>query len=254
MPQMEKHKLTENEVCEVTLKRLHTLGNQRFGSSPYSEHYSRWIADVEMILGEFEVYPTLEIDDRFKSETAQTFATVKIQLEERRKKEAAVDQEIEKMTYIKKQLEQIDTKYATAVAAVKARKNAETKRLQVSIKQLREEQERVIKLKTGFWHGISKKEREKKEFSVAQQLNECQTELELLILNTKVELKLLREKVERQREPVIEQIKRFKRRIKEFETDGSLEERWFASQALADAVNTFLQRRATGPTKSKSEF
>jgi hypothetical protein len=36
----------------------------------------------------------------------------------------------------------------------------------------------------------------------------------------------------------------FQKTIDAMETDGSLEERWFACEALADAVNTFLQRKA----------
>ena len=42
----EKHTATEREVSGVTLKRLHILGIQKFGSSPFTEHFDRWLANV----------------------------------------------------------------------------------------------------------------------------------------------------------------------------------------------------------------
>jgi hypothetical protein len=248
----EKRVVTEKEVSEATLKRLHTLGNQRFGSSPYSEHYNRWLADVEVVLAEFEAYPSIKTDEEFKMECTQTLATIKVQLEEKRRKEATVDQEIKNLAYLKKQLENINTEYAVAVNTIKARRKAQSKRLNSEVEQLKKEQDVVIKVKTGFWRGISKKEREEKEIALSQQLNDKQTELELLTLNSRAELKMLRENIERKREPVAEQIKLFKRKIRELETDGSLEERWFASEALTDAVNSFLQRRTLEAADSKS--
>ncbi|MGD6850502.1 MAG: hypothetical protein ACQCN6_00400 [Candidatus Bathyarchaeia archaeon] len=250
--EQEKRVVTEEEVCGATLKRLHTLGNQRFGSSPYSEHYNRWLADVEVVLAEFEAYPSIKPDEEFKAECTQTLGTIRVQLEERRKKEAAVDQEVKNLAYLKKQVENINAEYTLSASTIKARRKAQTKRLNSEIEQIKKEQDIVIKMKTGFWRGISKKKREEKEIALAQQLNDKQTELELLTLNSRAELKMLREDSERKREPVVEQIKGFKRKIRELETDGSLEERWFACEALTDAVNSFLQRKAVEAADPKS--
>ncbi len=59
--------------------------------------------------------------------------------------------------------------------------------------------------------------------------------------------KELRTEYDQKRDPVLEEIKKFRRIIQTMETDGSLEERWFACEALIDAVNTFLQRKAAQP-------
>jgi hypothetical protein len=45
----------------------------------------------------------------------------------------------------------------------------------------------------------------------------------------------------------LDEIKIFRRIIQKLETDDSLEERWFACEALIDSVNSFLQRKATQP-------
>jgi hypothetical protein len=53
----------------------------------------------------------------------------------------------------------------------------------------------------------------------------------------------LRDECERKKQPVIEQIKDRQKKIENLETDGSLEDRWFACEALVDAVNALLQRK-----------
>ncbi len=245
--QEEKHTLTEKEVSEGTLKRLHTLGSQKFGSSPFSEHFDRWLATVEAVLGEFESHPNINVDEQFVRERTETLANIKLQLEGRRRKEASLDQEIKNLAYYKSLLEQINQEYATQAAAIKARKNSEIKRLYSIINRLKKDQDRVIRIETGFFRGVSNKDREQKEIEIAQELNDKQTELELVILDLKAQQKLLREEYERKREPVLEQIKYFQKKRENLETDGSLEERWFACEALIDAVNTFLQRKAMQP-------
>jgi uncharacterized phage infection (PIP) family protein YhgE len=248
----ENRTLTEKGISEATLKRLHTLGSQKFGSSPFSQHFVRWLANVEAVLAEFESHPTIGVDDQFLQEYTQTLAAIRQQLEDRRRKEATVDQEIVKLSERRNDIQQINTDYVTAVKEVKARKRGETKRIQSDINRLKKEQDRVIRLKTGFFRGISKKERERKEAEITQELVEKQNELELATLNFNAQQRKLREEYEEKREPVLEQIKFYRQLIRNAETDGSLEERWFACEALIDAVNTFLQRKASqsplGPT------
>ena len=240
----QKHSATEKEISEATLKRLHTLGRQKFGSSPFSEHFDRWLINVETVLVEFESLSDINVDEQFVRERGETLATIKLTLECRRRKEATIDQEIKNLAYQKSLLVQINTDYLSSASALKAQKNAEIKGLHKDIERLKKDQAQVVQMKTGFFRGVSNKEREQKEIAVAQELSNKQTELELAILDLKAKQKQLREEYERKREPVLEQIKHYKKTIRELETDGSLEERWFACEALADALNTFLQRKA----------
>jgi len=244
----EKHVATEREVSELTLKQLHTLGNQKFGSSPFSEHFDRWLTNVATVLGEFESHPNISVDDQFVSERSQTLTVIKQQLKERHEKEASLNQEITNLSYYKSLLKQIDTEYVTMIGMLKNRKNRETKSLYISIDQLKKEQDKVIRMKTGFFRGISRNDREQKEIEIAQELNDKQRELELIVLDFNAKQKELREEYERKREPVLEQLKKFRKIFQNLETDGSLEERWFACEALIDAVITFLQRKATQPS------
>jgi hypothetical protein len=240
----EKQTATEREISELTLKRLHTLGIQKFGSSPFSEHFDRWLMNVTAVLNEFESHPNINADEQFLRERTQTLANIKLQLEERRRKENTIDQETKNLSIWRNRLKQINTEYAKETNEIKVRKKAQLRRLYSAVDSLKKEQEKIIRLKAGFFREISKKHKEQKEIEIAQELNDKQRELELVILEFNVGQKQLQDEYERKREPVLKQIKFFQRKIEDLEEDGSLEERWFACETLIDSVNTFLQRKA----------
>jgi hypothetical protein len=240
----ENHIATEREISEATLKRLHTLGIQKFGSSPFSEHFYRWLQNVTAVLDEFKSNPNLGVDDQFVKECSQALSIIKHQLEAICRKEATLNRELSNLSDWKSRLKQINKEYSTLAGAIKSQRNREIKHLQSGINRLNRDQDEIIRMKTGFFRGVSKKKREQKEIAVGKELNDRQTELELVLLNFSVKHKELRAEYERRREPVMGEIKKFRRIIQNLETDDSLEQRWFACEALIDAVNTFLQRKA----------
>ena len=244
----EKQNATVKDITEITLKRLHTLGNQRFGSYPFSAYFNRWLSNLTVVLDEFESHPSISFDDQFVLDRSEALFNIKQQLEERRNKETSVDQEIEKLSDAKNRLKQVNTEYSILAKAIKDRKNRETKRLYNIINRLEREQNSIIQVKTGFFRGISNREKEQREIEIGEQLQNKQKELELIMLNFNAGQMELRETYERKREPVLEQIKFFQKKIAELDEDGSLEERWFACETLIDALNAFLQRMAAQPS------
>lgn len=249
----EKRVMTQKEVAELTLKRLHVLGKQRFGSFPFSEHFDRWLGDVELVLSEFQSDPNIGVDDQFVKECSETLASIKRQLEEIHSKEAAVNQEIKNLNESKSSLARVDNEYLTKTREVRAEKNRELKRLYSNVETLRKEEERVMRLKAGFFRGISKKEKEQKETELAQEISDKERQAELAMLDLKAAQKRLREEYEAKREPFLEKQKSYRKKIENLEEDGSLEERWFACEALTDAVNSFLQRKAAQPDKNQED-
>jgi len=244
----EKQTASEREISEITLKRLHTLGIQKFGSSPFSEHFNRWLANVDAVLNEFKSHPNIGSDDQFVRECAQINSSIKQKLENINRKETSLDQELNKLSDWRSHLKLISKEYAALTGAIKSQRNREIKRLNIVINQLKRDQDQIIRMKTGFFHGVSKKKREQKESVIMQELNDKQTELELVMLDFSAKQKELRADYDKKREPVLEEIKKFRRIIRDLEADNSLEERWFACEALIDAVNMFLQRKATQPS------
>jgi hypothetical protein len=243
----QRHIATQQEITEDTLKRLHVLGSQKFGSFPYSEHFDRWLATVETVLAEFTSNPNIGIDNEFTAECSQTLSGIKLTLERIRHRETTVDQEVKSLAENRNRLQQINNEYATKTSNVRGRKNSELRNLNRQIEQLKKEQETIIKMKSGFFHRVSKKERERREIAIVEELTEKQTQLELAMLDLKQAQKKLREEFDKRKEPVLEDIKKFQKKIEDLETDISLEERWFACEALIDSLNMFLQRKAVQP-------
>jgi hypothetical protein len=233
---------TKKEISEATLKRLHTLGRQRFGSSPFNQHFDRWLSNVTAVLNEFKANPNIGVDDQFVNELQQILATITRQLEDIRKNEASLDKEVKNLSDSRYRLKLINDEYAAKINQLNRSKNTQTKRLYIIIDKLKKDQDFVIKMKTGFFRGISNKKREYKEIAIAQELNERQTELELLLLDFNDRQEKFRSEYLKTREPVLEQIKDFQKIVDKSEVDGSLEERWLACEALADSVNAFLER------------
>jgi len=243
----EKPTATEREVSELTLKRLHVLGSQRFGSSPFSLHFDRWLVNVEAVLAEFQSHPSIGVDDQFVFECQRALANIKLQLEEKRHEEAELEQEIKTLSDSKSRLKQINIEYAAKLSTIRSRKNTEIKCLNRAIDELKRQQGQVIQMKTGFFRGVSDKERERKEMAIAAELDSKLTKLELVLLEYGAKRKQLRSEYDTKMEPELKQVKDYQKKTREIETDGSLEERWFACEALIDAVNSFLQRKATQP-------
>jgi DNA repair exonuclease SbcCD ATPase subunit len=243
----EKHVATMKEVSDKTLKRLRNLGSQKFGSSPYSEHFDRWLLNLTDVLSEFESNPNISADDQFVKERSQILSIVKIELEERRRQEASLEEDAKSLSNNKNLLERIKEEYATRSREIKGQKNSEIKRLYNNIHSLREELDYTVRMKTGIFRGISKKAREQKEIETTQELNAVQRELELAMLDFTEVKEKLRDEYEKKRQPLIEQIRDYQKKIETLETDGSLEDRWFACEALIDAVNALLQRKTLQP-------
>ena len=239
----EKQVASLKEVSEITLKRLHVLGNQRFGSSPFREHFDRWLMDLKEVLAEFELNPNVKADDQFIDERTQLISNIESELERRRGEEAALEEVTKSLSISKNLIEQIKEEYAIKAGEIGRRKRSETRRLYKDIDGLRKELDSIGRMKTGFFRGISKKDRERKETLVLQELNSRQRELELVILEFTQAQERLREGYETKRKPVIEQVKDCQKKTETLESDSSLEERWFVCESLVDAVNTFLQRK-----------
>jgi hypothetical protein len=184
------------------------------------------------------------LDDLFVTERSQIFSTVQAELENKRHKETAQEMHLRSTADSKTQLDRIKDEYVVNAREIRRQKNREIKRLYGDIDRLQKDLDEAVRMKTGFFRGISKKDREQKEMAAAQALSSTQRILELAILDFTEAKKRLRDEFENKREPLIQQIKDAQKKAESTEVDGSLEDRWFACETLADAINALLQRKA----------
>jgi hypothetical protein len=194
----------------------------------------------------------LNVDEYFIKEREQAVSAIKLQLENRRQQEINFEVQINGVSDAKNRLHQIKKEYLAKAVMLKNQKVTTVKRLNKEMEVLKEEQDQIIKIKTGFFRGITKKEREQRETLAMQRYNDKQQELEVTVLDFKERQKRLREDYENRCVPLLEEIKSFQKCTKEMNDDISLEERWFACEALIDAVNNFFQRKISKPPPSSS--
>jgi hypothetical protein len=239
----EKTVPSQQQIFEITLKRLHTLGNQKFGSSPFSEHFNRWLQTVKTVLAEFESHSNIKIDEQFIEECKQILETVKLQLENCQQQEIILEKQMINLSGAKKRLQETNREYLTKTLIIKEQKIVTLKRLNNELEVLKREQNQIVKLKTGFFRGISKKEREQKENIVVQRYLDKQQEFEVATLVFKEKQKQLKEEYESKQETLFEEAKKFQKCVREMDEDSSLEERWFACESLKDVLNNFFQRK-----------
>ncbi|MGB8780521.1 MAG: hypothetical protein WCD81_07730 [Candidatus Bathyarchaeia archaeon] len=239
----EEHNVpTLEEVSDRTLNRLRSLGNQRFALSPFSEHFGRWLVDLRDVVFEFESSPTISVDGQFLKERSQILSNVEVDLEERRHKEATLDGITKDLSGNRILLERIEEEYTDKTKEIEGRKANEIKRLSSNIDGLREELDRIARIKTGIFRRVTEKAKAQKEAEATHRLNSEQRELALAMQHFSAEKEKLRDEYEKKKQPVIEQMLDQQKEIENLEIDGSLETRRAASEALINAVDGLLQR------------
>ena len=243
----EHHVPTFEEVSDRTLNRLRSLGNQRFALSPFSEYFGSWLVDLRDVVFEFESSPTNSVDGQFLKERSQILSNVEVELEERRRKEATLDRIAKGLSSNRILLERLEEEYTDSTREIEGRKASEIRRLSSNIDGLREELDRIARMKTGIFRRVSEKARAQKEAEATQRLNSEQRELALAMRHFSSEKERLRDEYEKKKQPVIEQMRDQQKEIENLEIDGSLEARRAACEALVNAVNGLLQRERSSP-------
>ena len=236
---------TSEEIVEKTLGRLHNLAVQIFAFSPFSQYFDDWLLTLKSVLSEFESNPAINVDDEFVKERSQVISNVELKLAERRREEAALGEATKKLADQNHLLVQIDTEYATATRKLSSRRNSEIQRLTRNVHDLEEEVDRIGRMKTSIFTPFSKKAKSHRKAEATQNLNSAKGELESVVQNFTVEQEKLHDEYEKRKQAVIRQVRNLEKEVEVLETDGSAVERRVACEALINAVNALLQRKAS---------
>jgi hypothetical protein len=240
----ENHAPAPEGIVQRTLNRLHNLGNQIFAISPFSQHFSRWLIDLRVVLSEFESSPNLNMDDQFVKERSQILSNVELRLKELRRRETSGEEAFKSLSDNRLLLVRIEEDYTTGKKEIEERKRTEIKRLSSNVDSLKEELELIARTKTGIFRAISKKAKAQKEAEATQRLNSAQGELAFAVQHFAAEQENLRDEYEKKKQPLIKQMRDHQKEIESQEIDGSLEARRAACEALVNATNALLQRQS----------
>jgi hypothetical protein len=236
---------TSEEIVEKTLGRLNSLAGQIFAFSPFSQYFDDWLLSLRSVLSEFELNPVSNVDDEFVKERSQVISNVELKLAERRREEAALGEAVKRLADQNHLLVEIDVEYAKASREISLRKNIEIQRLTRNVHDLEEELDQISRMKTSIFTPFSKKTKSHRKAEATQKLNSAKGELESVVQNFTVEQEKLHDEYEKKKQAVIEQVRNLEKDVEVLETDGSAVERRVACEALVNAVNAFLQRKAS---------
>jgi chromosome segregation ATPase len=207
-------------------------------------YFDDWLVNLKDALAAFESNPSVSVDEQFMKERTQILADVERELEERRRKEASLEETTKSLFESKILLERIEGEYATRTREIEGRINSEITRVQGNIAEYRKELDDLAEVKAGLFRAMSKKAKRQKEAELTQRLNAAQSEIEVSTQNSAAEQESLRNDYEKRKHLVTEQIGKLQKETEALEVDGSLEARRAACEALANAVNAFIQRKA----------
>jgi hypothetical protein len=231
------------EVVEKTLVKLRNLGSQKFAISPFSQYFDDWLVNVREVLSEFESSPAVVVDEEFVKERSQVFLDVEREFAETRLKETALDETAKNLPDANHLVVQIDAEYAAKSRENGLKRNSEVQRLTRNVHDLEEELDRVSRMKTSLFGSFSKKAKAQKDAEATQKLHSAKNGLELVVQDFKVEQEKLHDEYEKRKQAAMEQVQRIEKDIETLETDGSLEARRAACEALVNGVNALLQRK-----------
>lgn len=257
----EKQLPTSKEVVDKTLNSLSRLGSQRFAVAPFYEHFDRWLLSLRTVVSEFESSPALAVDDQFAKECSRVLSDIELVLKERRVKESSRDEAIQKgnqkLLDARTLLSQTEREYTAKARELAASKEQVVKTVASRAGKLREELNRIVKIRAGFLRGISKKAKAQKEAEASQRLNSTKSELTKIERSFATEQEKLQQEYKGRKQRILEQIANYEKEIGNLEAgsqvDDALDARRAVCDALINAVNAFLQRtQATSETTSPS--
>jgi hypothetical protein len=200
--------------------------------------------DMRVVLSEFESSPTVNVDDYFVKERSRILSNVELELEERRREEASCNDAVKSLSGNRLLLERVEEEYTAGAREIKERKDGELKRLSSNVDGLGAEANRIAQMKTGIFRALSKKEKAKKEAETTQRLESAQGELASAAQNFAAEQEKLRDKYDRRKRPILEQIGDEEKEVENRDIDGSLETRRATCEALINAVKALAERKS----------
>jgi hypothetical protein len=237
----EKHVATANEITEKTLNNLKRLGEQKFAISPFSQYFDDWFLSLREVLSEFEANPDVTMDETFVKERDQILTKVDKELADLKQAEATLNQAVRELADKNHLLVKLDTEYAGQTREIGPENNAEIRELTHVVHHLEEDLEQVKVAKTSFF-GFTKRAKAQKEAEIIGKLEVAKKEVERAVDKFKAAQEKLHDEYEKKKQDLIAEVKSLEREVERLETDGSIDARQAAGEALINAVNELFQR------------
>jgi hypothetical protein len=232
------------DVASQTLTRLNNLGNQKFATSPFREHFDYWLTNLKGVISEFESEPDVSSDASFSRESSKIIAVVESNIAKLRADEISLEATIKALGDNKVLLERIEQEHSARCTQIENRKNSEIKHLSRVVENLKCDLDEVSQIKAGIFKKVSKKAKARKEAEVKQKLDSARKELEQSEQTFGIEEEKLQAEYQKKKQTIEDQMRDQQKAIEKQEVDFSAEVRKSSCEALANEVKTLVQRKS----------
>jgi hypothetical protein len=235
------------EIAEKTLSRLSKLGNQTFAFSPFNPYFDDWLKNVRNVISEFESNHDVTVDIEFTEARKQIIADVELELAEKKLKEASLLEVSKVLSETNHTLAQLESDYSAKTRTLSLKKSTTLESSSLNVNVLKEELVYLEKMKTSFFSPLSKRIKAQKITETTEKLEYAQSELGIAIQNFKIEQEKLYNQYMKDKQATLERAQTLKKEVENIDTDGSIETRKTACNALSNAINNLLQRKEVIP-------
>jgi len=140
-------------------------------------------------------------------------------------------------------LEDINAEYVAQTRGIKVEGTGSMDVLIKDVQRLEEELAKIQQTKTSYLRPLKKIAQDKKRVEVTEKLNAAKERLALAAQNSGVEQKKIHDEYEKKKQATIKKMHKLEKEIVSKKTDGSLEARQVATNALANAVKSLFTKQ-----------
>ena len=247
------------EVTSRVMNSLEHLGSQRFGLPPYSEHFRRWMVDVESVLNEFKTSLPESSGPEYSNPITEILSAVRSELDNRIGAEEALSA---KVTDLQAQLAEnereradLESEQRTKIHETKRNSDKSVRKLRGEIDALDAQRLKLLQQKPTFLERIFGNAKVRVETS-SRSLHSKRADLEHKEENLKQNMNSLRVGYRQRRKPLDEREAELRRQLAEIRAstvDDAVEVRKAACEQLRRLVSdAAAQIGAQKPEKTSS--
>jgi hypothetical protein len=202
------------------------------------------------ILTELESSQVIVVDDQFRNEISNALSNIESDLESRRLRESSIEERLRSLTDVRKLLEQADAEFAEKSRQIRDQREDGLSRAAREASSAKVELQRVSRLKTSLFRGLTKRAKAEKEAEVKQRIQLVEKRSRAIEQSYNTDLEKLRREHEETRRDILDRHEIMQDTLQTLQTellaDNSLEARHVACEALVNAINGLATRRQTG--------
>jgi hypothetical protein len=244
---MEQVEISPKEIIEKTMGTLNTLGSQIFALSPFSQYFDDWLISLKQVVSEFESTLPTQVDEQFVNESSQILLDVEEALAEKRLQENNLSEEAKALAETNHLIVETDKEYAERTRELSFKRNADVQRLSAKIRELEENLANQQEIKISFYKLNSRRKATQQLTQTQQELKSTKNKLQVTLDIFTAEQEKMHDTYEKRKQELTEKSDSLHKELEKLETDTSTEPRKLSTNALAKAINDFVQRTPTSP-------